>query len=162
MKTCGQIAVIALCVWFMFLTTCNRGDRPQVSATDTVIVRDTIRDTVLIPKKVYIVRHDTIRIKVPAGETTGPEDSMQINVPVPITRKEYRTKDYNAIIEGFNPKLLSMEVFPTTKTITNTVTKYKQPRLQLGVGVGVGYDPFSQKLHPAINLSIYIPIFTIK
>lgn len=162
MKTCGRIIVVVLCAWLVFLTMCNRGDRQQVSVTDTVIVRDTIRDTVLIPKKVYIVRHDTIKIKLPTGETIEPEDSIQINVPIPITRKEYRTKDYNAIIEGFNPKLLSMEVFPTTKTITNTVTKYKQPRLQFGVGVGIGYDPFSQKLHPTINLSLYLPIFTIK
>lgn len=162
MKTCWQIAVVVLCVWLVFLATCNRVDRPQVSIADTVIVRDTIRDTVLTPKKIYIVRHDTIRIKLPIGETAGPKDSIQIEVPVPITRKEYRTKDYNAIIEGFNPKLLSMEVFPITKTITNTVTKYNQPRLQIGVGVGVGYDPFSQKLHPNINLSIYLPIFTIK
>lgn len=128
--------------------------------SDTVIIRDTIHDTIPAPEKIYIHRRDTVWM--------ANEDIIQdttdsgVTISLPIERKAYRTAEYLAVIEGYRPELISMDIFVENKVITNTVTKYKPARIQFGIGIGVGYDPFQNKIHPTISAAIYIPIFTLK
>ncbi len=77
--------------------------------TDTVVVREVVRDTVLVPVKSYVVRTEIVR------------DTTHVEVEVPIERKEYKTDDYRAVVEGFRPSLVEMEVYRQTQLVTKTI-----------------------------------------
>lgn len=114
---------------------------------DTVVIRDTIRPPVPAPEVITVVRHDTVRpqAKPPEGETPDvatsaiPGDTTPGNEAIiPITQNAYVTEDYAAIIEGYKPRLVSIELYPKTTTVT--ITKTRSQRWALTGGVGVGYD----------------------
>ncbi len=105
---------------------------PVETRTDTVVVRDTVRDTVRIPIHRYLVRIDTVRVKI-AGDT------VHIDVEVPIHQRVYQTDDYRAVVEGFRPELVAMEVYKQTHYITNMETVAVPDRKRWGIGLNVGY-----------------------
>lgn len=120
---------------------------PAETVRDTLIVRDTLRDTVPRPVLVCFDHWDTLRVAVRTVDTL--RDSVYIPVPIPIERKEYRTDDYRAIVSGYRPRLDLMEVYRKTRTVT--VTKGPKrwgigPTAGFGipggwyVGIGVSYD----------------------
>lgn len=120
---------------------------PAETVRDTLIVRDTLRDTVPRPVLVRFDHWDTLRVAVRTTDTL--RDSVYIPVPIPIERKEYRTDDYRAIVSGYRPRLDLMEVYRKTRTVT--VTKEPKrwgigPTAGFGipggwyVGIGVSYD----------------------
>lgn len=122
---------------------------------DTVILRDTVRDTVPVPRKVYLTRVDTVYMQ-------QPNDTVKVPVLVPMERKVYQTDDYRAVVSGFRPRLDSMEIFPEEKVVTRTFEKTgvaKRRWIQIGIGVGVGYDPLKRSLHPTLQAGVYVPIF---
>ena len=130
---------------------------PAETVRDTLIVRDTLRDTVPRPVLVCFDHWDTLRVAVRTVDTLRVavrtvdtlRDSVYIPVPIPIERKEYRTDDYRAIVSGYRPRLDLMEVYRKTRTVT--VTKEPKrwgigPTAGFGipggwyVGIGVSYD----------------------
>ena len=136
----GVLAVLAVAGWL----------RPRGAVTttgyvsDTVVVRDTIRDTVPRYVSVATVRRDTLLVPMPA-------DTVRDSIPVilPIERRVYRTDDYRAVVSGYKPSLDHIEVYRKTQTVTLT----PKPRrwgigLQAGisypagwhVGIGISYD----------------------
>lgn len=158
-KTKGliEVFVVAILLGTAFLMGRNRGRRSQQQRIriDTVVRRDTVRDTLLVPQKIYLTRIDTVYMQTPG-------DTVKVPVLVPIERKVYQTDDYRAVVSGFRPNLDSMEVFPQTRVITRTVeaaSTSKRRWIRFGVGIGVGYDPFKRSLHPTIQAGVYVPIF---
>ena len=127
---CGVLAVLAVVGW---LRPREKGE--AVYLRDTLVVRDTIHDSVPQPVLVRFDHWDTLPpIYMRDIDTLIVRDSLYI--PVPIERKEYRTEDYHAVISGWHPKLESMEVYRQTQTIIATP---KEKRWGLGVQAGVGY-----------------------
>lgn len=121
---------------------------------DTVVIRDTIRLPVPKPEVITVVRYDTVRPQakpvedvtpalatVALSEDTIPRITPENDVIIPITQNTYKTEDYTAVVEGYRPRLVSIELYPKTMTITNTITKIRSPRWALTVGSGVGYGP---------------------
>lgn len=125
---------------------------------DTVIVRDTIFDIKCIPEKVYITRNETIYVRsidtLIINDYKASSDS--VGIVVPIQRKEYRTDDYFAIIEGYKPSLISIELYPETKYITQTTTNTvtKQKRFNVGIQLGYGYGVINQKPDIYVGLGV--------
>lgn len=76
-------------------------------------------------------------------------------VTIPIERKTYQDEDYKAVVEGWRPKLVSMEVYPKTQYITKTETviQKKRPIWALTVGPSIGYG-LDQKFTPAISATL--------
>lgn len=105
---------------------------PAETVRDTLIVRDTLRDTVPRPVLVRFDHWDTLRVAVRTTDTL--RDSVYIPVPIPIERKEYRTDDYRAIVSGYRPRLDLMEVYRKTRTVTVT----KEPK-RWGIGPAAGF-----------------------
>ena len=152
----GLFVVVILAGAFFIWGKCG-GERQSTVRIriDTIVVRDTIRDTLLLPQKIYLTRIDTVYMRLP-------HDTVKVPVLVPIERKVYETEDYRAVVSGFRPNLDSMENFPRTKVITRSVetaTAAKRRWIRFGIGVGVGYDPFKRSLHPTIQAGVYVPIF---
>ena len=102
--------------------------------TDTLVVHDTVRAEIPVPHNVYVTRVDTVTIV----------DTVAVYVP--ITQMTYVTDVYRAVIEGYKPQLLDLEVYPQTYYITNekeTVrTVYVKDTFQ--PYVGTSYNTFNQ------------------
>jgi hypothetical protein len=88
----------------------------------------------------------------PATVSTTKQITPENGVIIPITRNTYKTEDYTAVVEGYRPRLISMELYPKTTTITNTITKIRSPRWALTVGPGVGYGP--KGVQPYIGITV--------
>ena len=126
---CGVLVVLAVWGWIR-----PREVQPPMYERATLIVRDTIHDSVPKPMLVRFDHWDTLPIYIRDIDTLRMRDSIYI--PVPIERKEYRTKEYRAVVSGWHPRLESMEVYRQTQTIIATP---KAKRWGLGVQAGVGY-----------------------
>lgn len=106
---------------------------------DTIIVRDTIRQ--YYPKEVERVVVRTERVEVPIVRCDTIRDTMWVNLP--IEEREYKSEEYYAIVEGYNPMLKYIEVYPRTAYInsTETIKQRKHWGVSLGVQGGYGFTP---------------------
>lgn len=100
---------------------------------DTVVIRDTIRDTVPKYVKAYLDRWDTLYVPLPS-DTVHHRDTIPFVIP--IEKKEYKTADYRAVISGYKPSLDYIEIYHKTQTIRRVE---KQGRWGLGLQAGVSY-----------------------
>ncbi|MDE6499836.1 MAG: porin family protein [Rikenella sp.] len=152
MKQTAYILLGAIGVWLL-LRQCARPsvELREVVRADTVVVRDTIREPIPVPVVREIVRHDTIR--VPVGDTL-PGDSVAVSLP--IERKTYRTDDYRAVVEGYRPSLVEMEIYRQSTTIATTTDRVITDKKRWGIGIqaGYGYNLGTNKPGPYIGLGL--------
>ncbi|MCC8035949.1 MAG: hypothetical protein LIO77_08495 [Rikenellaceae bacterium] len=132
---------------------CGHKRITTVRHIDTLILRDTVRDTLLVPHKVYLSRTDTVYLPSPA-------DTVFMEVVVPVERKEYRTENYFAVVEGYRPRLVAMSVFPETRYITETTTTTVTVKPRLGIGIHTGYGYGKQGLSPYVGVGLHYNILT--
>jgi hypothetical protein len=143
---------------------------PVIAITsDTVTVRDTLRLEVPAAVDSSPVRRDTVWLQISPAGSSGLLDGVEVppklleadTVPrlqpdgalvIPISKREYMTKDYRAVVEGWRPRLISLEVYPETRIITNNITKLKKPRYAIVAGLGLGYD--GEHVRPEIGFKV--------
>lgn len=116
--------------------------------TDTVIIVDTLRDTVPVPVRETVTKYiqvpgDTI-VKYIKGDT----------IFLPVIQKEYSTPDYHAWVSGYNAALDSVYVFPKTVYVTQKI-----PARRWGLGVSAGYGAGRSGLSPYIGVGVYYRIW---
>lgn len=147
------IAVIALVLATVAFLLGRRSVKPEIveiHRTDTVVVRDTVRETVLVPEVRYLTRVDTVLLKVPG-------DTVKVPVLVPISRNVYEGEDYRAVVSGFRVSLDTLDIFRKTQTVTNTVVQRVEvpgkPK-RWGIGVSAGYALTLQGMKPYIGLGV--------
>lgn len=118
---------------------------------DTIVVRDTVRDTVPVDRWRTFVRVDTcylVRV-----------DSLMlrdtVRVEMPIEQVEYRTDRYRAVVEGWRPKLLSIECYDSRQIITDArrVAPRKRWGIVLGAQVGYGITPKGPQPYTGVGIS---------
>lgn len=153
------IAVIALALIAAAFLLGRRSVKPEIvkiHRTDTVVVRDTVRETVLVPKVRYLTRVDTVLLPVPG-------DTVEVPVLVPISRKVYEGEDYRAVVSGFRASLDTLDIFRKTQTVTNTVVQRVEvpgkPK-RWGIGVSAGYALTPQGVKPYIGAGISYSFIT--
>jgi len=103
---------------------------------DTVIIVETVRDTILKPVKEYICRVDTVNLPILIDSSNCEVEEDSISILIPITSKEYKTNQYRALISGYHPNLDFIETYNTMQTIT-IAPKRKRWGLSLQVGYGI-------------------------
>lgn len=131
--------LVCLLVCVVVWMRCNPHD-PQTMYVkgDTIRVRDTIVDIVLMPVKETLKRTDTVYLPILIDTTTDRTvEGDSIPVLIPITSKEYKTDDYRAVVSGYNPSLDFMEVYRDNKIITLSPL---QKRKRWGLGLQAGYS----------------------
>jgi len=169
------MVLIAFIVGFVMGAVAIRKYRPIVSLPvvtiqrDTVIIRDTIAGHIPEPRKVEVIRHDTVMLQLnPEEGTVTPIDTVDADsmrkandeprkgqdgeMIIPISSKVYETSDYRAVVSGWRPSLDSMQLYRQTVTVTNTVTRLKVPRWAVTLGGGVGYT--GQQVQPIVGISV--------
>lgn len=151
--------VIALALIAAAFLLGRRSVKPEIveiHTTDTVVVRDTVRETVLVPKVRYLTRVDTVLLKVPG-------DTVEVPVLVPISRNVYEGEDYRAVVSGFRASLDTLDIFRKTQTVTNTVVQRVEvpgkPE-RWGIGVSAGYALTPQGVKPYIGAGISYSFIT--
>lgn len=119
--------IIALVIFTLVGRKVPVSDVVVVSSTDTVFIRDTVRLSVpeQVLKTVSLVRYDTLVLY------------DTVFVKLPIESKEYRTDQFYALVEGYNPRLSYIEVYPQTKIVTRQVS-LPPSRFSHGVNLGGG------------------------
>lgn len=127
-------AVIVLVFGLLCFTTGRKSVRtpapsPEQVRVDTLVVRDTITREKPVYVRAYV--RDSIYIYK--------RDTLFITLPREV--KVYEDATYRAEVSGYEPSLDRIEVYPTTRTITQTVTRTETVRKKTpwGVGVQVGY-----------------------
>ena len=151
--------VIALALIAAAFLLGRRSVKPEIvkiHRTDTVVVRDTVRETVLVPKVRYLTRVDTVLLLVPG-------DTVKVPVLVPISRNVYEGEDYRAVVSGFRASLDTLDIFRKTQTVTNTVVQRVEvpgkPK-RWGIGVSAGYALTPQGVKPYIGAGISYSFIT--
>jgi hypothetical protein len=106
---------------------------------DTIVVRDTIVQ--YYPQEVQRVVVKTERVEVPIVVRDTIREVVEVEIP--IEEREYKSEEYFAIVEGCNPMLKYIEVYPRTAYInsTETIKKRKHWGVSLGVQGGYGFTP---------------------
>lgn len=151
--------VIALALIAAAFLLGRRSVKPEIvkiHRKDTVVVRDTVRETVLVPKVRYLTRVDTVLLLVPG-------DTVEVPVLVPISRNVYEGEDYRAVVSGFRASLDTLDIFRKTQTVTNTVVQRVEvpgkPK-RWGIGVSAGYALTPQGVKPYIGAGISYSFIT--
>lgn len=150
------IALALIAAAFLLGRRSVKPDIVKIHRTDTVVVRDTVRETVLVPKVRYLTRVDTVLLKVPG-------DTVEVPVLVPISRNVYEGEDYRAVVSGFRASLDTLDIFRKTQTVTNTVVQRVEvpgkPK-RWGIGVSAGYALTPQGVKPYIGAGISYSFIT--
>lgn len=125
--------------------TVKRNFKAEVRV-DTLIVTNTIHDTLRLVQWRERVRVDTCYLPlVEPKDTISPAASKDsAAVQIPIEQKVYQTENYRAVIEGFRPELVSMDIYQKEKIVT--IEKTIAPKkwtfgFTLGVSGGIFYTP---------------------
>lgn len=142
-----QKYALAFCVGFFFVVagvTCfllgrhagrKVADFPVKVVTDTLVIRDTIREKYPVYETKYVTRTELVRVT----DTVRVRDTLY--QAVQIERKTYQGDDYQAVVSGWRPELEEISVFPKTIYLQTEVTQPsgktgRQPRLGFGVTLG--------------------------
>lgn len=125
---------------------------PPVPQTDTVYnwIHDTIKiveskpgGTIVVTLPEYI--HDTIKSQ---NDTIRIRDSVQVEVP--IEQRTYEGENYRAVVQGFRPELVTIDI----RQQINTVTEYKSKRWSVTVGPQLGYGFTPAGWHPYAGVGV--------
>lgn len=127
----------------------------------TVVKRDTtfmsvvVHDTIRLVQYKERVRTDTCFVAVVKDSLIAVPDTIRVEVP--IEQKTYETENYRAVIEGYRPQLVSMDIYKQTQVIT--IEKQIAPKkwsfsIALGASAGIFYTPAG--LQPGAGLGATI------
>ena len=154
MKAWHIIVVLALCLLcFLAGRHSNRAGGVLVGKNDTLILHDTIRDSIPYPVCETVIQ--TVPEIFPVYITLeGDTVREPIFVPIRITQKEYLTDDYHAWVSGYNPSLDSIDVFPKTMYITK-----RQLIRRWGIGITAGYGIGRNGQSPYIGIGGFYRIW---
>lgn len=146
--TAAISAVLVLGIGFFAGRRTCRPQQLEILRRDTVTVTDTIVREIPVPRTVTVVRIDTCYL-------SSPTDTIRIPVAVPIERKTYTTPDYRAVVEGYRPSLVEMQVYQKQQTITQTTPiSNKSKRWGIGIQAGYGYIPIVNKTALYIGVGV--------
>lgn len=175
------VALIVSVLLNVFLATIANRQRATDKSADNLVVHDTIRIVKPTPTDEDVVRHDTASFPMVGQSDHSKPKSELKNIPIsnelesasnltsnltsnlhqdsakvviPITERTYGDSIYKAVVRGYNPELVSLDIYNSTKTIT--ITKTKQPKVVVGIGPYAGFGNKGFNYGIAVNVSMPI------
>ena len=140
------LGIAFACVAIFFMGRCSVGKQEitTIERVDTVVVEKPM------PYKVEVVRKVSVPVYVPTPADTvvvARVDSVLVEVPVEVERREYKSDEYRAVVSGAKigdsrPTLESMEVYARSETrvVERSVPMFR-PYIRGSVGqelMGIG------------------------
>ena len=125
----------------------------NITKIDTITVVDTFIKEVPKPHNVYLTGDTTYITKLI-------KDTDTIYVPIPLMRKEYKTDDYFAIVQGYEPSLYYIETYNKTKYIDKYVPYKVNPKWGIGLQLGATYLFDSKKVSPYVGIGVQYNLIT--
>ena len=159
MTTNKLIAILALVVFIGSVVGAFVFGRASVKVEEVgeKVVRDTIivRDTIVERYPEYVTQTivRTERVEVAVRDTIIVRDSIEVEIP--ISERTYMDEEYKAVVQGYNPILKSIEVYPRTAYINTTETIKQRKRWGVSVGVqgGYGFTPKGWQPYAGVGIS---------
>lgn len=137
------LGISLACVAMFFVGRCSVGKQEitTIERVDTVVVEKPM------PYKVEVVRKVSVPVYVPTPADTvvvARVDSVLVEVPVEVERREYKSEEYRAVVSGakigdLRPTLESMEVYSRSEV---QVVEQKVPWIRPYVSASGGRGLF--------------------
>ena len=137
------LGVAFACVAMFFMGRCSVGKQEitTIERVDTVVVEKPM------PYKVEVVRKVSVPVYVPTPADTvvvARVDSVLVEVPVEVERREYKSEEYRAVVSGakigdLRPTLESMELYSRSEV---QVVEQKVPWIRPYVSASGGRGLF--------------------
>lgn len=108
---------------------------------DTLVIRDTL--TRFLPQPIERKEISSEVVMLPRlVPLLMPADTVErvVAVEVPVERVVYEEEDYRAVVEGFNPRLVEMTLYPKT-TVVHTTARASPIELRAGPAIAWGWTP---------------------
>lgn len=182
------VIAFAICALAICVRDCSGWHHQRGPASvDTVTVRSTdtvwIHDTITITKPVYIkqevVHHDSVYMAV-VKPNVEPNDTLDnqfadhrtngtpcdylltsidsVRVVVPITERTYQDRRYKAVVSGYDPKLVSLDIYSERSVVHHTEVVKKTPKIALSAGVYTGFG--SKGFDYGIGVTLGVPVWS--
>jgi hypothetical protein len=165
--------VLVIALPLLYKGGCEPKSEPK---NDTIYIHDTIRIVEPTPTEEDVVGYDTASfpmveelerndkneskcVEMSSVDEQNDSDSLDnplsndsAKVVIPITERTYEDSTYKAVVRGYNPELVSLDIYNSTRTITKT----KQPKVVVGIGPYVGFGNKGFNYGVAVNVSMPI------
>lgn len=122
--------------------------RDTTVVVDTHIVEKPVPVRVTVTDTMYVVVTDTVRLN----------DTLYVGLP--LERKEYRRDEFYAVVSGYNPMLIHMEVYPRTVYVKERETVRQRNYLSVGAEMLYAdafhtyiYAEYERMLHRNVSFS---------
>ena len=159
-----DLAIIVV-VLLIALPFAVRSCEPKVEEVqrDTVYVYDTIRITEPVLVKEEVVRYDTIFFPIvdeleSNGELSNGLSNDSANVIIPITERTYEDSTYRAVVRGFKPELVSLDLYRKEVYYPITIEKMVKPKIVVSAGVYGGFG--AKGADYGFGISVGVPIWS--
>lgn len=150
--------VLVIALPLLYKGGCEPKSEPK---NDTIYIHDTIRIVEPTPTDEDVVRHDTASFPMVGQSDHSKPKSELKNIPIsnelgisnltsnltqdsakvviPITERTYEDSTYKAVVRGYNPELVSLDIYNSTKYYP-VVEKVKvKPKIVVSAGVYGGF-----------------------
>ncbi len=141
----------------------------KVVECDTIYVYDTIRIVEPVPVKEEVVRY--VYVTLPKNEQNDSEcaemssqneqnefQEDSVEVIIPITERTYEDSTYRAVVRGFQPELVSLDLYTKAMYYPVYLKQKVQPKIVVSAGVygGLGVKGADYGL----GISVGVPIWS--
>lgn len=171
-----DIGIVVVVLLLVLPFTCSRIDRLDdaryTRETDTVYIHDTIRIVEPMPVDEKIIGEEVAKLPKAKIELKD-ELKSELNIPIsneldstsnliqdsakvviPITERTYEDSTYKAVVRGYNPELVSLDIYRQQTTVYRQQTR--KPKVVVGVGPYAGFGNKGFNYGIAVNVSMPI------
>lgn len=150
------MAVVIACAVYSIRTSVKQGQQPPIieAKPDTVYIHDTLRIVEPVPTYQEVVRVETEYLERVVNDTII--DTVYVRVP--ISQVVYENNRYKAVIQGYHPRLISLDIYTGKTYVYSHKTIVKPAKLSLSAGIYGGYGP--KGFDYGLGIMLGIPIFS--
>jgi hypothetical protein len=174
----AMLVLLSVRILGRYKTESHRVEVDTTYVCDTIIVHDTIK--VVEPKFIAqkVVSHDTVWLPL----VEEPTDTMHLanqfadkrtngspcdyllsyvdSVPVvvPITERVYKDRTYKAVVSGYDPKLVSLDIYSEKSVVHHSTVVKKKPKIAVSAGVYGGFG--SKGVDYGLGIMVGVPIWS--
>lgn len=132
---------VATLLALSFLAGRRFAPAPKVEI-DTLVIRDTLTEYYPVPTYREPLGKEIVVLPSVVRPVAFPGDTVMMEVEVPMERVVYEEEEYRAVVEGFQPRLAEINVYPKTTIVTKEV-RVEPPLFEFHFGptVSWGWTP---------------------